>query len=230
MDFTPYFMRYEALAAQADAVFDKVAAASPGCVKCGLECSDCCWALFDLTFIEALYLNHRFKEMIVGAEEKRAAILDKAGQVDRKLYKIKKEAYKAIEAGKNEGEVVAGLALERSRCPLLNGKERCDLYPYRPITCRLYGIPTAIGGKGHSCGLSGFEEGKPYPTVNLDVIQNKLYEISADLVKDLSSKFTKLGEILVPVSMALLNDYNDEYLGIGEKGAADDGKGGHEDG
>ena len=48
----------------------------------------------------------------------------------------------------------------------------------------------------------------------MDAIYNKLYEISAEFVAAIHSKHIKMADILVPVSMALITDYNDEYLGI----------------
>ena len=106
------------------------------------------------------------------------------------------------------------MALERVRCPLLNKDEKCDLYEHRPITCRFYGLPTSIGGISHTCGQSGFVEGEKYPTVKLDIIHNKLYDISNEFVKEIKSKYVKMADILVPLSMALLTDYNEEYLGL----------------
>jgi Fe-S-cluster containining protein len=108
------------------------------------------------------------------------------------------------------------MAAERVRCPLLNSDGLCDLYEYRPITCRLYGLPTAIGGIGHTCGRSGFVEGQQYPTVNLDMIQKRLYVISAEFVSQINSKFVKMAEMLVPLSMAILTAYDENYLGIKE--------------
>jgi Fe-S-cluster containining protein len=116
------------------------------------------------------------------------------------------------------------MAAQRIRCPLLDNDDKCELYRSRPITCRLYGIPTVIGGQAHTCGLSGFEEGKPYPTVKLDAIQNKLYQISFELAQEIKSRYPKLAEVLVPLSMALLTDYNDEYLGINRSQDEEEGE------
>jgi len=127
---------------------------------------------------------------------------------------MKRQAYKDLEAGKKEDDILADLAQKRIRCPLLNDQDTCDLYEYRPITCRLYGIPTSIAGKGHTCGLSGFSEGTSYPTVKLDIIQKKLYDLSAEFVRSIHSRYARMGEMLVPLSMALLTEYTEEYLGV----------------
>ena len=100
------------------------------------------------------------------------------------------------------------------RCPLLNDDDQCDMYAERPITCRIYGIPASVGGVGRTCRLSEFKDGQSYPTVNLDVIQKQLYQISLELVHGIGSQFIKMAEMLVPLSMAVLNDYDEEYLGL----------------
>lgn len=213
-DFTPYFKRYEQLVAAADAMFEKVKTQHPDCVRCEVTCSDCCHALFDLTLIEALYINHQFQQKFKDREKEKAALLEKASKADRLVYKIKKNAYRQLQEGKPEAEIIADVGKERIRCPLLNEEEKCDLYEFRPITCRLYGIPTAISGKGHTCAKSAFKPGEPYPTVNLDTLHTRLYEISRDLVADIKSKHIKMGEMLVPLSMSLLTVYDEDYLGI----------------
>ena len=215
VDLTSYFKQYEALVEQSEGVFDRVKDAYSDCVKCEEKCSDCCFALFDLTLIEALYIHHKFNEKYQGTEK--TNLLEKSNRADRQIYKIKRQAFKDLNAGKNEGEILARMALERVRCPLLNEKELCDLYESRPITCRFYGIPTAIGGAGHTCGKSGFKQGEKYPTVNLDAVHNQLQKISAELLRDIQSKNVKLADLLVPLSSAVIMDFDDVFLGIAEE-------------
>ena len=215
VDLTSYFKKYEALVAQADNVFDRVKNAYADCVKCEEKCADCCFALFDLTLIEALYIHHKFNEKYQGSEK--AELLEKSNRADRRIYKIKRKAYNNLQTGKNEGEILAAMALERIRCPLLNEKELCDLYEYRPITCRFYGVPTAIGGAGHTCGKSGFKQGEKYPTVNLDAVHSKLQQISAELLRDIQSRNIKLADLLVPLSSAVVLDFDDVFLGIADE-------------
>ncbi|MFH1982775.1 MAG: YkgJ family cysteine cluster protein [Pseudomonadota bacterium] len=224
-DLTPYFGKYEQLSEQMDQVFERVRSQHPDCVTCKSECSDCCHAVFDLTLIEALYINHRFNNRFSG--EARERIIEKANAADRRVYKLKRKAAKDVQDGQSEAAVLEALAVERVRCPLLNEKNLCDLYDHRPITCRLYGIPTAIGGKGRTCGLSGFQPGEPYPTVNLEEIQNRLFALSAAVVQDMKSKHINMADILMPLSMALLTSMDDDFLGLSTAadGAAQKGDG-----
>ena len=215
IDFEPFFKQYEALVKMADELFERVKAEYPELVTCKLKCADCCHALFDLSLIEALYINHHFNQRFEGPD--RSALIEKANRADRKVYKLKRAAFKANQSGKPESEIIEEMAEERIRCPLLNEEDQCDMYDHRPITCRLYGIPTAIAGQGHTCGLSGFKQGEAYPTVNLDRIQSKLYEISEAFQKAIKSRHVNLATLLVPLSMALLTDYDETYLGLKSK-------------
>ncbi|MDX2499740.1 MAG: YkgJ family cysteine cluster protein [Deltaproteobacteria bacterium] len=215
IDLKPYFDKYEALVEKAEGAFDRVKASHAECVKCEEKCSDCCFAIFDLTLIEALYLHHKFNEKFEGSA--RVELVEKANRADRRIYKIKRNAFKELQAGGNEGELLAQMALERVRCPLLSEKDLCDLYDNRPLTCRFYGIPTAIGGAGHTCGKSDFKQGEQYPTVNLDAVHNHLQQISAELLRDIKSKNIKLVDLLVPVSSAMVMDFDEVFLGIAEE-------------
>ena len=70
------FKKYEAFVKQLDGVFESVRQQYSDCVKCKLECSDCCHALFDLSLVEALYINAQFLETVSG--ERQSEILENA--------------------------------------------------------------------------------------------------------------------------------------------------------
>ena len=212
INLKPYFEKYEALVEKATAAFDRVKASHGECVKCVEKCADCCFALFDLTLIEALYIHDKFNEKFKGSAK--VELVEKANRADRGIYKIKRKAFKELASGRNEGELLAEMALERVRCPLLSEKDLCELYEYRPLTCRFYGIPTAIGGAGHTCGKSGFKQGEQYPTVNLDAVHGQLQQISAELLRDIKSRNVKLVDLLVPLSSAMIMDFDEVFLGV----------------
>jgi len=108
----------------------------------GFQCEgcedNCCLTLFfHHTLLEYLYLYQGYAQL--PAEERRR-LQQAAGQVNRSLAKAEKA-----------GESI------RVMCPL-NEDDRCTLYPYRPMICRLHGIPHEIrrpGGqatRGVGCG------------------------------------------------------------------------------
>lgn len=212
MNFSKFFDQYETLVRQIDAAFDKVQGQYPQCVRCRSGCADCCHALFDLTLVEAIYIKSKFDAEV--PEALNTEIVEAANKADRAINKIKRQAARDHKEGKSESGILKEMAEKRIRCPLLDASDRCRMYKVRPITCRIYGIPTQIGEMAHSCSLSGFKGGERYPTVKLDQIQSKLYEISSALAREINSRYIRLAELLVPLSMALLTDYNPEYLGV----------------
>ncbi|MGD9823691.1 YkgJ family cysteine cluster protein [Desulfobacter sp.] len=212
MDLDKHFVKYEAVVGMVDQVFDRVKKEFPKEVFCREKCSDCCYAIFDLTLIEALYLNHKFNETFSGNEK--ADFIAIADKTDRALAKMKRDAYKKVKQGADQLEIVAKMSQERVRCPLLGENNLCRMYEYRPITCRVYGIPTSTAGASHICGRTNFVQGKPYPTLNMDKIYTQLQLLSAELVKEINSSNIRMHELLIPVSMAMVTLFNDEFLGV----------------
>ena len=213
-DLSSIFTRYEALRAEVDDLFGRVRGAFPQCVVCKEGCSDCCHALFDLSLVEAMYIN-RAIESAFGHGPQRSAILERASDLDRRATRIKRELYRAEKDGESPEAIMSVAAKVKMRCPLLDDEDRCLMYEARPITCRLYGVPTAIGGQGHVCGFSAFEKGRPYPTVHMDKMQARLEDLSKEIATAAKSRFKELHEVYVPLSMALLTRYDEAYLGIG---------------
>jgi Fe-S-cluster containining protein len=208
----PIFTRYELLCAEADNLFERVRRLHPDCVTCALGCSDCCHAVFDLPLVEALYLNRQVHQTF-GFGPRHSAIIGAAGDADRLAARIKRDLYRSSKEG-NTRQVLADAARTRIRCPLLDGEDRCLLYAYRPVTCRLYGVPAAIAGEAHVCGKSAFSKGRPYPTVALEKIQDRLAAMSHEIAQVLGTRFKELHLVYVPVSMALLTCYDANYLGF----------------
>lgn len=216
MDLDKHFVKYEALVGMVDQVFDRVKKEFPKEVFCREKCSDCCYAIFDLTLIEALFLNHKFNEKFSGKEK--ADLLAIADKTDRTLAKMKRDAYKQVKDGADQLEIVGKMSQERVRCPLLGENNLCLMYEYRPITCRVYGIPTSTAGASHICGRTNFVQGKAYPTLNMDKIYTQLQLLSAELVKDINSSNIRMHELLIPVSMSMVTLFNDEFLGVKKNG------------
>jgi Fe-S-cluster containining protein len=213
LDFSKTFERYEALVSEVDKIFVAVQEAYNDCVRCKIHCCDCCYAVFDITLIESVYVNHHYYRSLRRRE--RRPILRRAERADRKFYQIKHKLQKMhVKEGKPPEDVLLQLARERVQCPLLNDEKLCDMYARRPITCRIYGIPTSIGGAPHICGESGFQEGTSYPTVNLDNMNKRLFQLSKDLLQEIGTNRSQMYMSLVPVSAALMTDYDEEYFGL----------------
>lgn len=188
---------YISLAAEADAAFEQMTADRAAAVRCKPGCSDCCHAVFGLFPIEAAILKDRFDAL---PRRDRRAALWRGEKADRDLARLQ-EKRKAAGAGPE----TAGndLARERIRCPLLSEDERCILYSDRPITCRVYGIPTLIRGKVRACGKSGFNQGAPYPVFNLDAAYSRLHALSRELLAGMGVPAQAKASLLFAVSRAI---------------------------
>ncbi|OGR22183.1 MAG: hypothetical protein A2277_12870 [Desulfobacterales bacterium RIFOXYA12_FULL_46_15] len=216
LDLKEHFVKYEALVEMVDAIFSRVKTEYPKEVFCREKCSDCCYAIFDLTLIEALYIKDRFLKKFSGKPKN--DLIEIADKTDRALARMKRDAFMEVRKGADELEIVGKMSMERVRCPLLGKDDLCVMYESRPITCRVYGIPTATAGKSHICGRTNFKQGEPYPTLNMDKIYTQLQLFSAQLIQDIHSTNIRMHEMLIPVSMALLTDFNEDYMGIKKNG------------
>jgi Fe-S-cluster containining protein len=213
-DLSAIFEAYEQLRQGADALFARVRENNSDCVRCREGCSDCCHALFDLSLVEAMYINRAFLTTFDHGP-RRSSIMARAARTDRDLTRFKRDMYRAQKNGEPPKAIMTRAARLKVPCPLLDEDNRCLLYAARPITCRVYGVPAAIAGRTHVCGFSGFEKGKSYPTVYLDKIQSRLDALSCEITTAVNSRFSALHEVYVPLSMALLTNYDSTYLGAG---------------
>ncbi|MBU1340971.1 MAG: hypothetical protein KKE44_12180 [Proteobacteria bacterium] len=109
-----------------DQTWDKVAAAYP--FKCD-GCEDnCCKSLFfHHTHIEKAYFLNGFNQL---DPDRKRIILDKAKEYCKKTFPKNRE--------------IKSLKIY---CPV-NENGRCLLYPYRPMICRLHGLPHELNRPG----------------------------------------------------------------------------------
>jgi Fe-S-cluster containining protein len=197
------FRNYEFLVDKADAAFSKMEKEHGPCIQCERHCSDCCHAVFGLFLIEAAYLKKQFDQL--GKEEIKAAFL-RCNKAERDLKRLEK----MLQAHEKDPNMQAyTMARERVRCPLLDESEDCILYPNRPITCRVYGIPTKIQGKAHVCGKTGFKRGEYYPIFDLDGVYKDLYVLSKELLNGVEKGDSEKASLLICVAKAISTPQDD---------------------
>ena len=178
------------LRAKADASFAAVARAHPAEMACHTGCDDCCHALFDLAPVEVLALGLAFLDL---PRKQRREVLRRGAKASGEFQRVLDRA-----AALAPDQRLAELSRARVACPLLDGG-RCLLYAHRPLTCRLYGVPTAIAGEARICFRTGFQTGRSYPTVDLGLVQAELDRLSGaalKLVPGLPAKRLDLGQAL----------------------------------
>jgi len=203
MDITYLFEPYEILASKADDAFQQVKEAFPECVRCEPRCADCCHAVFGLFLIEAAFLKRDFDQL---GEEERKGALKRCEEADKGLESLEE----MLRTFKDDPQMISySLARTRIRCPLLNEQNECVLYPYRPITCRIYGVPTRVRGATHVCGKAGFEKGKEYPVFDLDDVHRELHELSRELLKGAGATDLTKATLLWSVSKVIRTPFED---------------------
>ena len=203
-----YFAQYRELTKKADEAFGQVKKNFTDLVRCESGCNDCCFALFEMHPIEAVHLAGALKLAL--KQNQRCEIQRKANKMADKLDNIK-EKLRALELEENSDQRMIALSKERLECPLHAGGT-CALYSHRPITCRTYGIPRSIKGKGATCGRSGFEPGKRYPTLNMDILDHCLHELSRALLRNIIKIDPGRRRVLISVADAIIHDLDDRYF------------------
>jgi len=202
-DLSPLLRGYESLAALADEAFKKLGETHGDCIRCARYCDDCCHAVFGLFLVEAAYLQRQFGLL---SSCVKAEVILRCSSADRELARLQQQI------AEQEGRGPLGedpLALGRVRCPLLNEERDCVLYAQRPITCRIYGVPTRIQGKARVCGRSGFDSGTSYPAFDLDAVFRDLYDMSRELVEKAGGEDPDRAGLLISVSRALTTPLED---------------------
>jgi len=197
------FKQYEQLVAKADQAFQKMGQEYGSCIECKRQCSDCCNAIFGLFLIEIAFIQHHFSQL---DRTVRQEVIVRADKADEDLKKIEEK----LQAYDDDPQIKSyALSKERLRCPLLDMNHACTLYPFRPITCRVYGIPTAIQGTARVCGRAAFKKGESYPTFDLDGAYRALYQLSKDLLAKAGLKNMEQASLLLSVSKAIKTPLKD---------------------
>ena len=139
VDLSTYFTEYEALTKKIDEDIKQIDGIHGFSVSCGLRQIDCCFKYIDLQLIEVIYLNNKINRIL--KSEVRSEVIHNAVEVFKKIGQIKRLLGKNgddLEADKKK--LIETYNQKKILCPL-NREGRCCLYEYRPIQCRLYGVP-----------------------------------------------------------------------------------------
>ena len=205
MKLEPFFHNYELLVDKAEAAFHTVKEKYGDCVKCELHCSDCCNAVFGVFLVEALYIRKHFEHI---KEVQKLQVLERAITADKAIQDLQ-DRLKIFE--NDPGMQSYTLARERIRCPLLDDNDECVLYHKRPITCRVYGIPTKIHGKTHACGKATFKNGETYPILDLDSVYREMYILSRDIMDEakVESNDEDKASLLISISKVVQTSADD---------------------
>lgn len=132
--------RYGNLLQEVDQWFDTCLERYPDVIACHHGCSECCRGLFDITLLDALYLKRGFDRLPTSVQ--RSVQVKAAGRLDN-LTKLWPDFIRPWTLNDMPEDVWDLMMPEddETPCPLLSKQGACLVYAYRPMTCRLNGIP-----------------------------------------------------------------------------------------
>lgn len=168
--------RYAVLLREVDEWFAGCLQRHSTLIACHHGCSECCRGLFDITLLDALLLKRGFDRLTPDVQEtlhikaagRLAALSDQWPEFIRPwtLNHIREELWDEIMPEDDE-----------TPCPVLSEQGACLLYEYRPMTCRLNGIPMIdVSGEelfDEWCSLN-FVDCDP---VSLEDLRHPFYEL-----------------------------------------------------
>lgn len=187
VDLGPFFRDYEALLRWVDELFDESAANNRNLTSCGSETDECCYEHVELSLAEAAYLSHHMNRTLP-LPERRSAI-DRAVQVARRVNEIRR-AQETTEGcpANDHHKLKEAYRASRTLCPL-SIDAKCEVYAYRPIACRIFGLAGKQWEGEMVPEQSGLVE-KDRAAQTLDgQVRDTLTRISANMLYALSSLF-----------------------------------------
>jgi Fe-S-cluster containining protein len=131
---------YGSLLSSVDIWFARCISSSPGRVKCTQGCSECCRGLFDITLLDAWYLKSGFDRLDESIKKHVRTKAKKRLKSLRKIWPDLEAPYILNVKPENDWEELMPDE-DETPCPLLSDKGECLVYDFRPMTCRLHGIP-----------------------------------------------------------------------------------------
>ena len=178
VNLAPYFEAYEALVEEAEALLLSSTDGGNEATRCGRDTDACCHRFITLELIEAAYLSHHLNRKLTS--DARLEAINRAIEAHKIACRISPPGQRRAETlsvGEIAGETCP---IETSEvydytCPL-SVRGKCIVFSYRPIVCRLYGMP---GAGPHSNGP----------------LEHRLHDLSRRLFLELSA--TALEEALL---------------------------------
>jgi len=207
--------RYGMLLAEVDQWFASCQQMYPNLIVCGNGCSSCCRGLFDITLLDAFYLKSGLNLL---APEEQSAIKEKSLS---RLNLIKSDhpgfyaPWLLNPLPEEEWEEIMPED-DETPCVLLSSQGQCLAYRYRPMTCRLNGIPL-IDTSGEElfddwCTMN-FHHTNPAQFEELRHPFNELFAQELLLFRELTLRLygTRISEIDTIIPAAILLDKPEHF-------------------
>jgi Fe-S-cluster containining protein len=132
--------KYGDLLRKVDIWFSGCVEKHPSAITCRTGCGECCRGLFDITLLDAFYLKKGFVKLDATV---RACVTERANERLLSLIPLWPDfevPYILNFRPEEEWEILMPED-DEIPCALLANDGTCMAYDYRPMTCRLHGLP-----------------------------------------------------------------------------------------
>jgi Fe-S-cluster containining protein len=205
-------LQYQRLLETIDQWFTDCQSISKSEISCRRSCTGCCRGLFDISLLDAGLLQHGFslldeaqRQPIITKAEARLAALQHQWPELKAPYILNNLPDSQWQEMPEEDE---------TPCPLLSDDGLCLVYKFRPMTCRLHGLPNIdISGESFSdefCSLN-FRQTDPLNKLELRWKFRDTFNKEFDLLAQFSQQLTgtRRLELDTFIPLALLIDFDE---------------------
>ncbi|MEA3464581.1 MAG: YkgJ family cysteine cluster protein [Thermodesulfobacteriota bacterium] len=205
--------QYRQILQQADDWFDQCLHVQGQQMACRSGCSGCCRGLFDITLLDAYLLQQGFNTLIAEQQNGVLALVDKRVHQLQQQWPDFQAPYILNQLPHQQWQEMPEDDL--TPCPLLDDDGLCMVYQYRPLTCRLHGIPHIdIDGELFSdsyCSLN-FTDVDPLTINELRSSFRQLFQREVELLSQFSLQLTGRSqtELDTFIPTALLIDFSSD--------------------
>lgn len=136
----PAAEEWQRLLSRLDRWFEATAARHPGVIPCRAGCSACCHGPFDISAADVLLLREGLVTLPDGIRQQ---VAERGGRLLARMQAMAPEwaqPFDIASLGEDEFDILCE-ALAGEPCPLLDAEGRCRMYAFRPLVCRMIGLP-----------------------------------------------------------------------------------------
>ncbi len=153
---------YRDLLGEIDTWFETcLQAAPPGLFACRKGCSACCRGLFDITLLDAFLLRVGFAQLPAATREQVLARCQPRLEELQQRWPQLQPPYLLNDLPDDSWTEMP--EEDETPCPLLGDDGLCLVYAFRPMTCRLHGLPNIdLSGEDFSTDLCTLHSGDPH--------------------------------------------------------------------
>lgn len=203
---------YRQLLDAVDCWFESCLDSGKDVLACRKGCSACCKALFDINLLDAWLLREGFAALSKGRQQQ---VLERCKPRLTELttrWPALRSPY-FLNASPSE-EWMEMPETDQTPCPLLDEEGRCLVYAFRPLVCRLHGLPHIdISGEDFSGVVCSLHPGDP-SSLPEDILRWRFREVfskEVSLFRSFADDLTggRYQELDTFIPLALLADYDD---------------------